>query len=52
VFLTPCGICRQFMREFSKDLVIVLTKPGENKEVRVVTLNELLPESFGPEDLA
>jgi cytidine deaminase len=39
------------MREFSKDLDIVLTKPGDDTVIRVVTLSALLPESFGPEDL-
>lgn len=39
------------MREFSKDMDVVLTKPGDDTEIRVMTLSELLPESFGPEDL-
>lgn len=43
-FTYPCGICRQFLSEFSKDLVIVLSnKEGEVKEVR---LTELLPYAF------
>ena len=46
---TPCGVCRQVMREFSNDLTIFITSPGE--EPRVFSLSELLPHSFGPEDL-
>jgi cytidine deaminase len=38
----PCGLCREFMREFSKDLDIVLTKPGEDTEIRVVTWQQLI----------
>ncbi|PVV04074.1 hypothetical protein BB560_001433 [Smittium megazygosporum] len=48
-YVTPCGVCRQFMREFSKDLPILLVKP--NGEFRESSLAELLPMSFGPEDL-
>jgi cytidine deaminase len=46
----PCGICRQVMREFGHpDLEIVLVKSA--RKYRVLTLEELLPESFGPEHL-
>jgi cytidine deaminase len=46
----PCGICRQVMREFGRpDLEIVLVKSA--RKYRVLTLEELLPESFGPEHL-
>ncbi|KAI5955032.1 hypothetical protein KGF54_001593 [Candida jiufengensis] len=47
--IVPCGICRQFIREFNKNIVIFLfNKEGEFIKVY---LNELLPLSFGPEDL-
>lgn len=40
----PCGICRQFMIEFSKDLqLIILNGKGE---YRLHTLRELLPHAF------
>lgn len=45
----PCGVCRQVIREFAKDLKIYIVK-NEN-EYREYTLKELLPHSFGPEDL-
>lgn len=47
-FCSPCGVCRQVMREFCKnDFEIILAKSG--KEWKTYTLEELLPESFGPE---
>ena len=47
----PCGICRQVLREFACDLdmPVIIGKAGS--EYMVKTLGELLPESFGPEDL-
>ena len=52
VFCPPCGVCRQVMREFtSPDDFTILLRADEGK-VREYTLSELLPESFGPENLA
>ncbi|XP_052548094.1 cytidine deaminase [Tympanuchus pallidicinctus] len=48
-FITPCGACRQVMREFGTDWDVYLTKPDGTYIVK--TLQELLPLSFGPEDL-
>ena len=51
-FCPPCGICRQVMREFAdpKEFRVYLMKsPMEFKTYR---LEELLPESFGPDQLA
>ena len=44
----PCGNCRQLMREFGVEHVVV---QGSGGRVRVHTLEELLPHSFGPESL-
>ena len=42
---TPCGVCRQVLSEFcSPDLEVVLR--GQNGEVRVCSLGELLPLGF------
>ena len=62
--ISPCGICRQILREFcSLDMPIFLVpgdypkpdqepKPGYTEGgVRETTLEELLPDSFGPEHL-
>ncbi|XP_064353161.1 cytidine deaminase [Dromaius novaehollandiae] len=48
-FIVPCGACRQVMREFGRDWDVYLTKPDGSYVVR--RLEELLPLSFGPEDL-
>lgn len=48
---TPCGSCRQVMREFSKDLIILVANEQEELTLQT-TLGELLPHSFGPEDVA
>ena len=45
----PCGVCRQFLREFGKDIVII-SATSENNFTEY-KLSELLPNSFGPEDL-
>lgn len=45
----PCGVCRQVIREFGKDAIIIIAKSEE--EYREYTLEELLPHGFGPEDL-
>ena len=48
---SPCGSCRQVMREFSQDLdVIIANEKGDI--LHETTLDALLPLSFGPEDLA
>lgn len=41
----PCGICRQFMREFCEDDFRIITGNDENS-LRVYTMNEILPEGF------
>jgi len=44
----PCGNCRQIMREFGVERVLV---EGPDGEVIEHTLEELMPNSFGPESL-
>jgi cytidine deaminase len=48
---SPCGVCRQVLREFCspKEMRVILARGPE--EWREMTLEELLPESFGPENL-
>ena len=49
-FCVPCGTCRQVLREFAPDMeVICLNGAGEEL---CLTLEDLLPHSFGPEYLA
>ena len=41
----PCGICRQFMREFVDDDFIIIT--GDDVEhLETYTMTEILPEGF------
>ncbi|XP_062918825.1 cytidine deaminase-like isoform X1 [Mobula hypostoma] len=48
-FITPCGACRQVMREFGMKWEVHMTKPDMTR--KTMTVEELLPMSFGPEDL-
>lgn len=48
-FTYPCGVCRQVIREFAKDVKIIIAKSQD--EYKEYTLEDLLPHSFGPEDL-
>ncbi len=48
--VTPCGGCRQKIREFAgEETAIHICGPEGHR--RSFTLAELLPESFGPENL-
>jgi cytidine deaminase len=44
----PCGACRQVLREFGCEEVVVLDAYGRPKGY---PLDTLLPHAFGPEDL-
>lgn len=46
----PCGACRQVINEFGPDAIVVSCC---NRPARIeTTLQRLLPEAFGPENLA
>ncbi len=47
---SPCGICRQFLREFGLQAVILCVQDRDNNVMRY-GLDELLPDSFGPDSL-
>jgi homotetrameric cytidine deaminase len=48
--VTPCGACRQVLREFPKGRELEVLCAGESGDALLTTtLGELLPESFGPE---
>ena len=50
-YCAPCGVCRQVMREFCRpDFKIYLAKSAD--DYQEFTLGGLLPESFGPDNLA
>ena len=48
-FCAPCGICRQVMAEFCGGSFRVLL--GNSQKVESFTLSDLLPLSFGEDDL-
>ena len=47
----PCGVCRQVLREFCSpaDFKVIICKSTE--DYKEATLEELLPSSFGPNNL-
>ena len=47
----PCGGCRQKIREFAKGNVKIHICGEDGKLKQTFTLDELLPASFGPENL-
>ena len=44
----PCGACRQVLAEFGREMIVESVGPGGSRRWK---LAELLPDSFGPEDL-
>ena len=50
--VTPCGACRQVLREFPRGVDLEVLCAGETgDQVVATTLGALLPDSFGPERL-
>ena len=50
VLVTPCGACRQRIREFAApETPVAIAGPGGIR--KVFSLAELLPASFGPDNL-
>ena len=51
--VTPCGACRQVLREFPNGAELEVLCAGESGDALVTTtLGALLPDSFGPENLS
>ncbi len=48
-FCAPCGVCRQALSEFCDNSFRFIL--GNPKEIKVVTMGEILPYSFGKGDL-
>jgi cytidine deaminase len=46
---SPCGSCRQVLREFGEDVVVLIADVAGN--YRETTVAALLPDSFGAGDL-
>lgn len=47
----PCGVCRQVMREFANPEEFVVITAKSEQDFKLYRLYELLPESFGPDNL-
>lgn len=45
----PCGICRQFIIEFGRDIEVIVVKTIE--DFKIFSIEELLPYGFTREDL-
>lgn len=50
-YCMPCGMCRQAMREWGNPSEIRIISAKTPTDYKEYSLEELLPESFGPENL-
>lgn len=51
VVTAPCGVCRQVMMEFCDPKTFRILLAASPESYRTLTLEEILPLGFGPEDL-
>ncbi len=49
--ITPCGACRQRIREFADENTRIHVCHMDDGLQKTFTIDELLPESFGPDNL-
>ncbi len=53
-FCSPCGVCRQVMKEFCEEEFKILLHSGMSDgkhSYEVYTLKDILPYGFGPKDM-
>lgn len=50
-FCPPCGVCRQVLSEFDPALQMEVILVNRQGETRTLTLQDLLPYSFGSDNL-
>ena len=50
-YSSPCGVCRQVMREFCNPGEFLVILAVDEEHYREYRLEELLPLGFGPENL-
>lgn len=48
----PCGRCRQRIKEFADGKTRIYALKPDGKPGKVLTIDQLLPHAFGPQDLA
>lgn len=51
-YCAPCGVCRQVMMEFCNPETFVILVAKSEDEYQEMTLKEMLPLGFGPDNLA
>lgn len=51
VAITPCGICRQVLSEFSADGALRVVARDAAGAIQAITIGVLLPGAFGPDAL-
>ena len=49
--ISPCGACRQVISEFSDENTRIILGNSNNEEIREFSVDEIIPYSFGPNDL-
>jgi cytidine deaminase len=47
----PCGVCRQFMREFCSENFQIIVTNARGSRTEKYTLGQLLPHGFGPDNV-
>lgn len=51
-YAAPCGVCRQVMMEFCNPKTFQIILAIDKERYDIYTLEELLPQGFGPSNLA
>lgn len=51
-YAAPCGVCRQVMMEFCNPKIFQIILAIDKERYDIYTLEELLPQGFGPSNLA
>lgn len=51
ILCTPCGDCRQRIREFATKDAVIYSMYGDGRQGAVHGIDDLLPLSFGPENV-
>lgn len=51
-YASPCGVCRQVMMEFCDPDTFQIILATSKEQYKILSLKELLPLGFGPDNLA